>query len=145
MSDDGIDLSSKCSTPVGSRGSRSMVVADDSDGATRYRLHETMRQYARERLDAADEGDAVRARHARYFVSLAELVATGVTGRDEQRWVQTVDVELANLRGALDWSVAIGDADLALRLAVALGRFGLGQRELCLGLARARSCDARGA
>jgi predicted ATPase/class 3 adenylate cyclase len=104
---------------------RSMIVADESDGATRYRLLETMRQYARERLDAAGEGDVVRGRHAGYFVALAEMVAIGVTGKDEERWVRTVDVELANLRAALDWCVASGDADLALRLAFALGRFGL--------------------
>jgi predicted ATPase/class 3 adenylate cyclase len=104
---------------------RSMLAADDVEGVTRYRLHETMRQYARERLDAIGEQDVVRARHARYFVTLAEAVAVGVTGRDEQHWVHTIDVELANLRAALDWSVATGDADLALRESVALGRFGL--------------------
>jgi predicted ATPase/class 3 adenylate cyclase len=104
---------------------RSMITADESDGATRYRLLETMRQYARERLDALGEGDAVRVRHAHYFMALAEMVAVGVTGKDEQRWVQTVDVELANFRAALDWCLANGDAEVALRLTVAMGRFGL--------------------
>jgi predicted ATPase/class 3 adenylate cyclase len=104
---------------------RSMLAAEEVEGVTRYRLHETMRQYARERLDALGEQDVVRARHARYFVTLAEAVAVGVTGRDEQHWVHTADVELANLRAALDWSVATGDADLAMRESVALGRFGL--------------------
>jgi predicted ATPase len=81
---------------------RSMLAADDVGGVSRYRLHETMRQYARERLDAMGQGEVVRARHARYFVTLAEAIAVGVTGRDEQHWVHTVDVELANLRAALD-------------------------------------------
>jgi predicted ATPase len=106
---------------------RSMLAADEVEGVTRYRLHETMRQYAREHLFAIGEQDVVRARHARYFVTLAEAIAVGVTGRDEQHWVHTADVELANLRVALDWSVATGDADLALRESVALGRFGLGR------------------
>ena len=104
---------------------RSMIVADTSDGATRYRLLETMRQYAGERLDTAGDGDRVRGRHARYFVTLAEMVAAGVTGKDERQWVQSVNTDLANLRTALDWCLATGDAELALRLTVALGRFGL--------------------
>ena len=110
---------------VSSLVARSMVVADESDPATRYRLLETMRQYARERLDHSGEGDVVRHRHAEYYVVLAELAAARIQGRDEERWVRTVDLEVANFRAALDWSVDRGDADLALRFTVAVGGFGL--------------------
>jgi predicted ATPase len=104
---------------------RSMVVADDSAGMTRYRLLETMRQYARERLDVTDESDLIRRRHAEYYVLLAADVDVGLKGRDEERWLRTMDAEFANFRTAFDWSVGIGDVDLALRLTVALGRFGV--------------------
>jgi hypothetical protein len=100
---------------------RSMVVAEDSEAVTRYRLLETMRQYARERLDSVAEGDVVRRRHAEHYLSVAEAAEVGVKGRDEARWVRIIDREFANFAAALDWSVGTGDADLALRLAVALG------------------------
>jgi predicted ATPase/class 3 adenylate cyclase len=102
---------------------RSMIEADDADGATRYRLHETMRQYGRERLEAAGEADTVRRRHAQYFVALAEAAGSAAYGPDEDHWVRRVLAEFANLRAAFDWSFAVGDADLALRLSVALGGF----------------------
>jgi predicted ATPase/class 3 adenylate cyclase len=127
---------------------RSMVVADESEPTRRYRLDETMRQYARERLDATSESDTVRLRHGEYYVALAEMAAEGVKGRDEQRWVRTIDVEFPNFRAALDWSIGIGDADVALRLTVALGAAALGLwrprydvsrwTELALGMPEAR-------
>ena len=50
----------------------SLVVADDDRGAMRYRLFETVRQYAAGRLDEAGERDQVRRRHAAYYLALAE-------------------------------------------------------------------------
>jgi predicted ATPase/class 3 adenylate cyclase len=125
---------------------RSMVVADESEPTTRYRLDETMRQYAREHLDATGESDTVRRRHGDYYVGLAEMAAEGVKGRDEQRWVRTIDVEFPNFRAALDWAIGIGDADAALRLTVPLGGIGLWRprydvsrwTELALGMPESR-------
>src|SRR5439155_26733 len=91
----------------------------------RFRLLTGGRRTARERLEAAGESDAVRRRHAEYYVALAEAAEVGLKGRDEQASLRTLDVEHANLRAALDWSVAAGDADLALRLPIALGSFGI--------------------
>jgi predicted ATPase/class 3 adenylate cyclase len=96
---------------------RNMLVAEEQSGTTRYRLLETMREYARQRLDAAGEGEVVRRRHAEYYVALAEDITNGVRGRDEAPWLALMDQEFANLMAALDWSISIGDADLALRLA----------------------------
>jgi predicted ATPase len=99
---------------------RSMVVCDEPDGQSRYRLLETMRQYARERLDATGEGASVRRRHAEYFASLGEITAEGLKGRDEERWGAVMDRELANFEAALEWSVGAHDAELALRLTISL-------------------------
>jgi tetratricopeptide (TPR) repeat protein len=97
-----------------------MLVGDDAGGTTRYRLLETMRQYARERLDAAGESDRSRRRHAEYYAGVAEAAAAGVIGPQEEQWAATIDLELHNLAAALDWSVAARDAELALRMANAL-------------------------
>jgi predicted ATPase/class 3 adenylate cyclase len=99
---------------------RSMVVADESDGEMRYRLLETMRQYARERLDSTGEGDVVRRRHADHYASVVEAVAVGVKGRDEARWAQILDAELPNISAALDWAIGKEDADLAIRIGIAM-------------------------
>jgi predicted ATPase/class 3 adenylate cyclase len=99
---------------------RSMLVGDDIGTTTRYRMLETIRQYARERLDATGQSDRIRRRHAEYYTGLAEQVAAGLKGRDEQRWAATTDLELHNFAAALDWSVDAQDPELALRLANAL-------------------------
>jgi predicted ATPase len=77
---------------------KSMVVAVEQAGTTRYRMLETLRAYARER-SVADEG--IGRRHAVYFVGLAEAAARGVQGVDERAWiednarlVERVDVQL---------------------------------------------------
>ena len=107
---------------VGHLVARSMVIADDSGGTTRYRLLETMRQYARERLDETGDADAWRARHAEYFLELAGQATAG-RGPDELHAAGIVAADLANFRAVLDWSVASRRADDALRLCVALAPF----------------------
>ena len=102
---------------------RSMIVADENEGSTRYRLLETIRQYAQERLEATGSGEAIRKRHAEHFVALATSAMDGLRGPDELRWLHIVEAELANFRVALDWSVGSGDADLALRLSIGVSGF----------------------
>ncbi|MEO8696757.1 MAG: hypothetical protein ABI658_24830 [Acidimicrobiales bacterium] len=111
--------------PLSSLVSRSMVVADEAEDFTRYRLLETMRVYARERLDNASEGESVRRRHAEHYVALAQQADQGLHGRDEEAWVRRMDAEFANFPAALDWCVATGDVDLALAMTIALSRFGI--------------------
>jgi predicted ATPase len=95
---------------------KSLVVADDQGGATRYRLLETIRQYAAERLEAAGEAEAIRDRHAEHYATFAAGVGEGLCGRDEVSWTSRLYEELDNLRVALAWSVGAGNADRALRL-----------------------------
>jgi predicted ATPase len=99
---------------------RSMLVGDDAGATTRYRLLETMRQYAVERLDTAGETERIRHRHADYYTGLTEDAAAGLRGRDEEQWAATIDQEFSNIAAALDWSVGAHLPDLALRLANAL-------------------------
>jgi predicted ATPase/class 3 adenylate cyclase/uncharacterized protein (DUF952 family) len=82
---------------------RSMVAAEVSGSATRYRLHDTMRQYALEHLDAAGETEATQRRHAEYYAALAE------TARD------ALDTDFANVAAALDMDVTAGSVERSSR------------------------------
>jgi predicted ATPase/class 3 adenylate cyclase len=121
---------------------KSLVVAEeDTDGATRYRLLETIRQYAAERLDGRGEGDVVRRRHAECYIALIERVEAAIPGPNEDEWVRAADREMANFRAALEWAASVGDADVALRLAVPLGQFGAPRSPG--GLHRSSTCHRR--
>ena len=70
---------------------KSLVVADDSgDGGVRYRLLETIRQYAREQLQASGDTAAVRRRHAEHYVAVAELAGPHLRTRDQNEWARAV-------------------------------------------------------
>ncbi|MGH9151682.1 MAG: AfsR/SARP family transcriptional regulator [Acidimicrobiales bacterium] len=96
----------------------SMVLARPGS-PTRYRLFETLRQYARERLDARGEVAHAAARHARHFVSVAEDAEPLLRSAHETDATALLDRELANLRVAHTWARAHA-LELALRLSAAL-------------------------
>jgi predicted ATPase/class 3 adenylate cyclase len=102
---------------------KSLVVAEEQpDGAARYRLLETLRQYAQETPAAHGGAEAVRARHAAYYLALAERAAPELEGPRQRAWLDRLEAELDNLRQALRWSQAEGGrAEAGLRLATALG------------------------
>jgi predicted ATPase/DNA-binding SARP family transcriptional activator len=101
---------------------KSLVVMEPDGDTARYRLLETVRQYATEQLEAAGEAGAVRRRHSAWGVALAERADGAVLGPDQVTWLRRLDAEHANLRAALAWAVAHEPA-WALRLVGALGRF----------------------
>ncbi|MFE0023776.1 BTAD domain-containing putative transcriptional regulator [Amycolatopsis sp. NPDC059021] len=86
----------------------------------RYRLLESVAEYCRERLRDAGEFDAVRRRHADYYLGLAERSDSGLRGREQRRWLRRLDADTANLRAALENLVVWGEPDRALRMANAL-------------------------
>jgi predicted ATPase len=89
--------------------------------AGRYRLLETVRQYADEHLVAAGEAAAVRGRHRDWCLALAERAAQELVGRDQVIWLNRLEAEQDNLRAALEWSrTGDGGSDALLRLAAAL-------------------------
>ena len=67
---------------------KSLVVAEQSDGHSRYRLLETVRQYARERLMESGGGEAVRERHRDYFLALAEEAEPKLMGAEQAEWLR---------------------------------------------------------
>jgi len=102
---------------------KSLLGLEDADGAGRYRLLETVRQYGWERLKQAGEATVARRRHAAYYLSLAEEAEPALTGPDQGRWLQRLDREYDNLRAALRWARDSGEQEGGLRLAAALWRF----------------------
>ncbi len=98
---------------------KSLVVADDSGGRTRYRLLETVRQYALEKLGESGEADAVRSRHRDYYTALAALL-DAPAGTDYEQRIEQANLEIDNLRAAFAWSRENSDIELALALASSL-------------------------
>ncbi len=98
---------------------KSLVVADDSGGRTRYRLLETVRQYALEKLGESGEADAVRARHRDHYTAMA-AVLDAPAGRDYEQCLEQANIEIDNLRAAFGWSRENSDIEPALALASSL-------------------------
>jgi predicted ATPase/class 3 adenylate cyclase len=102
---------------------KSLVVAEQTDGHFRYRLLETMRQYAREWLVESEGGEVVRERHRDYFLALAEEAEPKLTGAEQAEWLLRLEEEHENLRAGLDWSLVAPGSGGGLRLCGALQRF----------------------
>lgn len=106
---------------------KSLVVADDGAGAMRYRMLETMRQYALEKLGESGEATAVRDLHRDYYTDKATSTARPLLSD----WA---NAEYDNVRAAMAWSLENADADAALRLASELQPFWLAQARFHEGL-----------
>lgn len=101
----------------------SLVVPYEDNGDMRYRLLETLREYASEQLPDRERRDACR-RHRDHFLGLAEETRPKLDGAEQARWLDRLEAEHDNLRAALDWCGSEADGDGAeLRLAVALSDF----------------------
>ena len=105
---------------------KSLVLADETQGSTRYRLLETVRQYAAERLAlrAGAELDQTRAAHRDHYLALVETADAHLRGPDEAAWLDRLEIEFDNIRAALAFSVADPrSAEPGLRLATGLRWF----------------------
>jgi predicted ATPase/DNA-binding SARP family transcriptional activator len=101
---------------------KSFVTLGD-DG--RYRMLETIRAYAAERLADAGEAATARDRHAHYFMTMATYADEHIRGLEQARWLRWLSDERDNLGGALRWAIDSGDAPTAVQLSGALGWFWL--------------------
>ncbi len=100
----------------------SLIVAEERAGEMRFRMLETLREYAEEQLDP-DEVDGLRERHAAEFLRLSEAAAPVLLGPGQSEAANRLDVELENVRAALRWTCETGRGDQALRLGIALSRY----------------------
>jgi hypothetical protein len=123
---------------------KSLVAFDDGGAVGRYRLLETIRQFAAERLADAGEAPTVRRRHSNHFLLLAEKAEVGHRGHEMLRWLEVIDLEQDNIRGAMDWSRTKDDADGGLRLATAMWLYWIARGHLSEATARLDDVLAQG-
>jgi predicted ATPase/DNA-binding CsgD family transcriptional regulator len=123
---------------------KSLVAAEEHDAVIRYRLPETMREYALERLAEAGEVERFRTRHMEAFLALVERLAPDLRGARERGWLDLIDPDGPNLTAAVAWATET-DGERALRLCSAMylwwrmrGLFAVGE------VACARALDVGG-
>jgi non-specific serine/threonine protein kinase len=103
---------------------KSLIVPRESAGATRYRMLETIRQYAGDQLRGSKDQEHIKRRHAEFCLALAEQAEQQFLGSDQSASLRRLEVEHDNIRAALAWSVEeAGDADIGTRLAACLWAF----------------------
>jgi predicted ATPase/class 3 adenylate cyclase len=146
--------------PLMELANQSLLTIAERGEEARYRLQETIREYAREKLRAAGEEVLLGNRHRDAYLERAEEAAPHLAGPDRPTWREELERDGENLRAALAWSIQHGEAAPALRLATALwrlwrGRPSEGRQWLAAALslpgaeaptlARARALNAAGA
>src|SRR4029079_7521611 len=109
---------------------------EGADGEPRFTMLESIRAYAHERLVDSEETDALRRRHAEYFVALADQIAEGASSGSPVQW-PVFERELDNFRTALGWLEEARETELTVQLITSLselwattGRHGEGARWL---------------
>ena len=103
---------------------KSLVIAYDGP-TSRYRMLETIRFYAHQRLVESGEAAAVRAAHLEWVVDLAAANAVRLEGPEVLAAYADLEAELGNIRAAISWALEVGNADAGLRLAAALAPLAL--------------------
>jgi predicted ATPase/DNA-binding CsgD family transcriptional regulator len=115
-SDDVLDL-------VAALVAQSMLQVVERHGRARYRLLETIRVYARQRLSELDDPDRVRGRHLAFHVGLAQRAQAGLTSGQPEPWVARLAADLDDLRAAMDWAVQAGDLRALVDITEPIVRF----------------------
>ena len=96
---------------------------EQANGESRFVMLETIREYAREKLEASLEEAPTKRAHAAYYLVLAEEDATEESSAERAVWLERFALEHDNFRAALEWLTETGDAEWGLRLGAALFRF----------------------
>ena len=100
---------------------KSLVRVEEGDDGARYRLLETIRDYAREKLVLRDEQIATGAAHCDYFFVMAKAANRGSQGAEQADWAKRLEAELDNTRAAISTALAgVVDPIISVKLAVAL-------------------------
>jgi DNA-binding CsgD family transcriptional regulator len=108
VSGDGIDRDDVLDLVAG-LVERSLLQVAQRQGRARYRLLETIRVYARQRLSKLDDPDRVRRRHLEFHIGLAGRAQEGLHGAQPEPWVARLAADLDDLRAAMDWAAETGD------------------------------------
>jgi predicted ATPase/class 3 adenylate cyclase len=100
---------------------KSLVMADEGADATRYRMLETLRDYAREKLEQSAEAPDTAVRHCDHYFAFAKAARDGLMEPDTADWVRRAEADLDNIRGAIALALSGGtDPILAVKFAVTM-------------------------
>ena len=96
---------------------------DSPEGAPRFGMLETIREYGLERLSAGGEESLTRRRHAEHWIGVAEEASASLARPEQAAWTRRLELDHDNFRAALNWAVRSREAEVGLRLALALEHF----------------------
>jgi len=99
-----------------------VVIEHSQSGETRYRMLETIRQYAREKHLESGDSEIIRQQHLTYFVKLTEQAKTELHRSNQAFWLNKLDDELDNLRASLEWALS-GNGEDGLQIITNTARF----------------------
>jgi len=102
---------------------KSLVITEDQQGTSRFRMLETIRQYANEKLVDSGESESLREKHLEFFLNLAETAEPHLYRHEQLEWLAQLDADYENLRAALDLAIGKESAESSLRLCAALGMY----------------------
>jgi predicted ATPase/class 3 adenylate cyclase len=100
-----------------------LKVEEAAGGEPRFRLLDTIRDYAAERLEVAGEVELIRDRHRAWYVALVNEAAGELSGSDQRRWLDRLELEHDDIRAVLDRAVAAPDPAIAIGVAFSMWRF----------------------
>ncbi len=146
-SGDGVDRDAVLALLVRLVDQSLVVVEEGAAGERRYRLLETLREYADDRLTASGEDGSVRARHAAHYLALADVGDAAIHEPDliaKRRWLDLMETEHGNMRAAWGWLVDHRTIEQGLRHLGVLEKFGYRRGHLAEGQAFLRALLASG-
>ena len=121
--DPGLDVLDGLATLVDQSLLRADDGTDSETGEPRFWLLEPIREFALERLEASGAAEHLHERHAAAYLALTTRIEPLLSGDEQRRWLDKLELEHDNIRAGLDWSEAAGRPDLALALAARSWRF----------------------
>ena len=117
-------------------------VEETADGEPRFRLLDTIRAYAAERLEADGEVELIQGRHRDWYVALVNEAAAQLSGADQRRWLDRLELEHDDIRAVLDRAVAQPDPPVAIGVAFSMWRFWQKHGHLAEARARLEAMEA---
>jgi predicted ATPase/class 3 adenylate cyclase len=102
---------------------QSLIRSEEADGEIRFRLLDTIREFAAEQLVASGEQEEIERRHTAAFLDLVEQAAPNLSGHDQRSWLGRIERDHDNIRAVLDRATAIPLPDVAIRTGFAMWRY----------------------
>lgn len=108
---------------LGSLLDKNLIQSFHSDDAPTFRMLEIMRAYALTLFPDDSQIEAIRRRHAQYFLALVEQIMVELTGPAQSAWIRQLKANHANLQTALQWAINRGEREMSMKFCAALWRF----------------------